>query len=161
MKLTVWIDADSCPVKVRDYVIAASKSKGINVNFVANHEIRTKLTYQNFKMIICSAQKGAADDLIFDECQPNDIVVTRDILFASRLVEKKICVMNDRGVNFTKDNIQDRIDERNFSLNLAEIGLGGGKGNYYGDKELKKFSACFDLKVQEHIINEQYNIVPR
>ncbi len=161
MKLTVWVDADSCPVKVRNHVVSIAKSKKYNVSFVANHEIKAPEKCDTFAMIVCAKEKGAADDLIFDRCQPNDIVITRDIPFAARLVEKKICVMNDRGVCFTPDNIQDRLHERDFSLNLSEIGLGGGKGNYYGEKEFRKFSSCFEQKILEHVINEQYGILPR
>ena len=91
----------------------------------------------------------------------NDIVVTRDIPFAARLVEKNIVVMNDRGLIFSKENIEDKLREREFSLNLAGIGFGGNKGNYYGEKELGKFSRAFEQKIQEHIMNEIYNIKRR
>ncbi len=161
MKLTVWIDADSCPQKVRNHVLSLSKSKGYNVKFVANHEIPSGEKTPAFEMIVCSKEFNAADDYIFKNCDDNDVVITRDILFASRLVEKKVCVMNDRGVCFTKDNIQDRLLERDFSLNLSEIGLGGGKGNYYGEKEFKKFASCFESKILEHLMNEQYGIARR
>lgn len=155
LRFCVWVDADSFPAKARAFLVNYATSKSVSVAFVANHEIKS----QNPKvtMIVCEKGKNSADDYIFSHCGENDIVVTRDILFAARLVEKKISVMNDRGVIFSKDNIEDKLREREFSLNLSEIGLGGGKANYYGEKELKKFSAIFEQELQKHIIADLYN----
>ena len=89
---------------------------------------------------------------LFTEAEENDIVVTRDIPFAARLVEKGICVMNDRGFVFTKYNIQDKLMERAFNMNLSEIGFASrNKKTYYGDKEFAKFSACFDTEVEKRL----------
>lgn len=152
----VWVDADSFPVRAREFLAAHAAAKSVQVNFVANHEVKSSNPMTS--MIICGKGKDSADDYILSHCAGNDIVVTRDILFAARLVEKKICVMNDRGMVFSKDNIVDKLREREFSLNLAEIGLGGGKGNYYGEKELRKFSVTFGEVLQRHIIADSYNI---
>lgn len=154
-RFSVWLDADSFPAKARSFAVSHAASKSVFVFFVANHEIKSE---KNVQMILCNKEKDAADDYIFSHCNENDIVLTRDILFAARLVDKGIKVMNDRGLIFTKDNILDKLREREFSLNMAEIGLGGGKGNYYGEKELKKFSTVFTEELQKHIIAEMYNI---
>ena len=159
LKFSVWVDADSFPVKARDFIVSHSFSKEVSVNFVANHEIKSP--NPKVKMIICQKEHNAADDYIFENACENDIVVTRDILFAARLVEKNIAVMNDRGVLFSKDNIEDKLREREFSLNMAQIGLGGNKGNYYGDKEFKKFSTLFETELQKHIIAGIYNVKRR
>ena len=105
LKFSVWVDADSFPVKARDFIVSHSFSKEVSVNFVANHEIKSP--NPKVKMIICQKEHNAADDYIFENACENDIVVTRDILFAARLVEKNIAVMNDRGVLFSKDNIEE------------------------------------------------------
>lgn len=159
MNFCVWIDADSFPVKAKKFTVDQCASKGVKVNFVANHEI--KISGKSSSLIVCQKEKNAADDYIFSHCSENDIVLTRDILFAERLVKKEITVLNDRGTSFTKDNIQDRLKEREFSLNLAEIGLGGGKDNYYGEKELKKFSSTFLEHFQKHLMASIYNIKAR
>jgi hypothetical protein len=155
---TVWLDADSFPQKAREFLLESTLSKKIPVIFVANHEIKILPKYKNAKMLICEKGANSADNYIFDNCTDYDIVLTRDIPFAARLVEKKILVMNDRGIVFNKENIEDKLREREFSLNMAEIGLGFGKGNYWGDKELKKFSRTFEEKVQENIISAMYGV---
>lgn len=158
-KFTIWLDADSFPAQARSFLADYTLSKEVSVNFVANHEI--KFSASNINMIICEKASNAADDYIVEHCGENDIILTRDIPFAARLVEKNITVMNDRGLIFNKDNIEDKLREREFSLNMAQIGLGGGKGNYYGDKELKKFSTVFAEELQKHIIADIYNIKKR
>lgn len=160
-KFIVWVDADSFPKKAREFIMSFTSSKSVPVHLVANHSILSEKSgkiLENVSMVVCEKTSGAADDYIFSHTGENDVVVTRDIPFAARLVEKSVAVMNDRGVVFTKDNIEDRLREREFSLNLAQIGLGGGKDNYYGEKELKKFSSVFCEELQKHITIETYNI---
>lgn len=152
----IWIDADSCPLPVRNWVIDIAKAKALNVNFVANREIPHPKNDAHFKMFVCEKTEGAADDFIFSNASGNDIVVTRDIPFAARLVEKGIFVMNDRGTVFTKDNIAERLSERNFNLNLAMIGLSGNSTRHYGPKELKKFADCFERKTSQLIVNDTF-----
>lgn len=158
LSMKIWIDADSCPTLLRDFLIESAKKNNIKAIFVANRKILSVSDNQNVEMIVCDTGKDVADNYISDNADKNDIVITRDILFASRLVEKNITVLNDRGLSFTKDNIEDRLLERDFSLNLSEIGFGKNKKSQYSQKELKKFSTTFDYELQKHITAEIYSI---
>ncbi len=153
--LTIWIDADSCPVKVRNHVLSYSASKEIPVAFVANHDIPI---VQNplFKMIVVPKEEGSADNYIFENSKENDFVITRDIPFAARLIEKNIPVINDRGTCFTKDNIADKLSERDFNLNLAMLGFGNDKKSNYSEKDFKKFADCFDREITKNLMAETY-----
>lgn len=152
-KLKIWIDADSAPVLMRRSAAEISSRNKCAVVFVANREIPTENAAE---MVVCGAGKDEADNYIIRNASKNDIAITRDILFAERLVEKGITAMNDRGTVFTKDNIQDRLIERSMSMNLAEIGLGSKKKSTYGEKELKKFAATFEAELLRHIAAETY-----
>ena len=103
---TIWIDADSCPKAVRDVTIRFAKkiNSEIQIIFVANKAIPASST--EYKMIICDKCKDAADNYILQNVNSNDLVITRDIIFAEKLVEKNICAINDRGTYFNKDNIK-------------------------------------------------------
>ena len=153
----IWIDADSCPLPVKNHVIDMAKAKNMNVNFIANHEVSIPKNNPLFKMHIVEKTAGAADDYIFENAKQNDIVITRDIPFAARLVEKKVFVMNDRGTVFTKENISERLSERNFNLNLAMIGLSESTKSRYGQKELKKFADAFERHTSQLIVNETFS----
>lgn len=153
---SVWIDADSCPRQVRDFVFRCTQKHDVPLYFVAN---RTIPLPDQATMIVCKQSDQAADDYIFSHCQSNDIVITRDIPFAARLVEKNMLVMNDRGTVFTKENIGERLCERNFMMNLEAIGLGGTKKKSdYGKKEFDRFCRAFDKDFMQKVTNRQYGI---
>ena len=59
----IWIDADSCPSLIRDYIVNYGIRTNTEVFFVANQKISAKK--DSFKMIICEKEKDAADNYIF------------------------------------------------------------------------------------------------
>lgn len=95
------------------------------------------------EMVICSKEKDAADDYIYYNASAGDIVITRDIILAERLVSKGIAVINDRGTAFTKDNIKNRLADSALNLQLAQIGLGGSRKSDYTNKKFDAFIKCF------------------
>jgi len=102
-------------------------------------------------MEICPPGEGAADNRIVELAESGDLVVTRDVPLAERLVEKQICTMDDRGRIFTKDNIHYYRSLRDFSVGLAENNLGIERTANYGQKELKKFADSFDRELMRLI----------
>ena len=146
----VWIDADSCPLKVRNHVVKYCASKEIAVFFVANKQIECTED-GTFKMIITDDTKDAADNYIIEHTtggtltQPSpDLVITRDIVFADRLVSKGVHAINDRGTEFTREIIKERLSERDFNLQLAGLGLSKTYHEGYDANKFEKFCNCFD-----------------
>lgn len=149
----IYIDADSCPRKVRDYVAQRIKELEIHLYFVANKEIPTENTCVT--MIVCPKEKDSADNFIFENVKKHDIVITKDILLASRLVERNICAMNDRGTSFTKDNIRGLLKDREFNLQLSQIGFKGSKQKSYSTQQFLKFTQTFDKELKR-LLNEYW-----
>lgn len=147
---SLWVDADSCPAPARDIIIRFSKRLSLECWFVANRIISIPKA-ENFHMIVTDAAKDAADNYIVENIGQNDIAITRDIPFASRLVEKGIVIINDRGTLYNKDNISERLSLRNFNLSLYENGIESEKTSVYGKKELNAFSNCLDREIQKKI----------
>ena len=98
-------------------------------------------------MIICNEKKDAADDYIIQNASKSDIVITRDIVFADRLVEKEITAINDRGTSFTKQNIKDLLSDRDFDFALAQAGVVKKYKSSYDKKDFSKFADCFDREL--------------
>lgn len=140
--LKIWIDADSCPVQVRNHTVKIAAKLGIKVFFVANKPIPR--AEAPFEMIICSREKDAADSYILEHATTSDLVITRDIVFADRLVEKEITAINDRGTAFTRENIKDLLSDRDFDLALFQAGVGKPLRYGYDKKDFEKFANCFD-----------------
>ncbi len=95
----------------------------------------------------------SADMYIVDNCREGDLVITRDIPFASKLVEKGINVINDRGEEFTKENIGERLSMRNFMLEMRVSGLKINEEKSFGNKEVQLFSNTFDKIVTKLVKN--------
>ena len=59
----IWIDADSCPQKVRTYTAKYAENHSLEIIFAANKPLIDLNGYA--KMVICSKEKDAADDYIY------------------------------------------------------------------------------------------------
>ena len=149
MSFRIFIDADSCPRAVRDYTIRYTKSNlpSAKVILAANKEIPCQ--EKDFEMVVLEKGKDSADNWILENAIPGDLIITKDILFAEKLVNKEIAVINDRGKSFTKENIKDAVDDRNFDFQLAMIGLGGSKKHSYSKKNLDDFIKCFQDQIKK------------
>ena len=135
----IWVDADSCPLKVRNHVIKTGEQQNIPVTFVANKQVPGL-----DQMIITDNTKDSADNYILENASVGDLVITKDIVFADKLVQKEITVINDRGTLFTKEIIKKRLEDRDFDLQLANIGLVKHFHEGYGKEKFQKFIECFD-----------------
>lgn len=149
--IKVWIDADSFPTLLKNFILEYAEKNYLEIIFVANKPIKSEK--QNFKMILAENTKDSADNIIFENITEKDIAITRDILLAERLVQKNIKTINDRGTYFSKENIKKKVEERNYDFNLAQLGFSGSKEKNYGMKELKKFRECFE-KTLKNIYQE-------
>ena len=79
---SIWVDADSCPIPVKDIIFRFCKRLKLKLIFVANHQIPMPKS-ELFQMIVCDATPDAADNYIVDNAMQNDIVITRDIPMAA------------------------------------------------------------------------------
>lgn len=144
--MTLWVDADSCPVRVRELIARTGKRLSLPVIFVANREI-PRPEEGPVDMIVSEATPDAADDYIVDNCGNGDLVITRDIPLAKRLVDNTITVINDRGTVYNEQNINERLSMRNFMLELCNNGLTPEKTGQFGKKELNDFANTLDREI--------------
>jgi uncharacterized protein YaiI (UPF0178 family) len=115
---------------------------GIPAVFAANRPIPG--IAGNGVMEICPPGEGSADNRITDLARPGDLVITRDIPLAPRLVEASVLVMDDRGQVYTAENIRERLSIRDFMVGLAENGLRAERTANYGRRELKAMADSLD-----------------
>jgi len=139
--MKIFVDADSCPKPARDLVLRRSLKLGLQPIFAANHVIPG---CEGAQMEVCSADENSADDRIVELSGKGDLVITRDVPLAKRLVEKEVLVLDDRGRVFNINNINEALSLRNFSVGLANDGLGIERIANYGKKELKNFADSLD-----------------
>ncbi|MBN2051809.1 MAG: DUF188 domain-containing protein [Spirochaetales bacterium] len=143
---SIWVDADSCPRKIRDIILRASRRTGLSVVFVSNRLI--PLDSPDDRLIhITDAGEGSADEFILSRCFSGDIVITRDIPLAARLLEKGCRVLNDRGDVFQSESIRERLSLRDRMKDLREAGLLEEGKRSFGLKEVHRFAAALDREL--------------
>jgi len=147
---TIRVDADSCPVSVREMIIRFADRLKIETVFTANRIIPLPRSHY-VRMEVSENLPDAADNQIVAQCGNNDIVITRDIPLAQRLVDMGITVLNDRGILYTAENIRERLSLRNFNLELYERGIAAEKTDRFGKKELNLFANSFDREIQKKL----------
>ena len=148
--MIIWIDADSCPKQVRELVCRTGIRLNLEVQFVANHTIpipQNKL----FIMTLANTSPDAADDYIVEHVSHPDLVITRDIPLAKRLVDKNIMVLNDRGTVYTEKNINERLSMRNLMFELYNNGIYPERTGQFGKKEVQEFANALDREVNKRL----------
>jgi len=133
-------------------VLRFSARLGIKTVFAANRLI-PGLPKDTAQMELCPLGEGAADDRIVALAQSGDLVITRDLPLAERLVEANIAVLDDRGRVFTKENIKERRSLRDFTVGLAENGMDYERTASYGKKELNAFANSLDRELTKLMRN--------
>ncbi len=141
--ITVWIDADSCPAPVRNYAERRTEQIDIRLKFVANRGLTVKKS-DKIEFIVSRPGKDSADNIIYENVQDNDLVITRDLLFADRLVRRHIAVMNDSGTVFSAEDMEILLAERELSLQLAEAGIVKKTRRKHNPGNMERFRANFD-----------------
>ena len=129
----------SSRLKIKTFFVANRPIPGLNIT--------PGVTDETVIMEICPAVDGAADDRIAALARPGDLVLTRDLPLAERLVDAGLTVLDDRGRVFTKENIRERRSLRDFVVGLAENGLETERTASYGKKELKTFANSLDREL--------------
>jgi uncharacterized protein YaiI (UPF0178 family) len=141
--MKILVDADSCPRPARELILRTARRTGLTAVFAANRPI-PDLWGDTVVMELCPPGEDSADNRVADLALPGDIVVTRDIPLAERLVEKNVTVMDDRGRVYSRENIRERLSLRNFVVGLAHSGLDPERSGVYGKKELKAMADSLD-----------------
>ena len=82
--ITLYIDADACPVK--DEAVRVAERHGLTIHFVANSWMRLP-EGPLIKRVVVAEGPDAADDWIAQRAGAGDIVVTADIPLAARCLK--------------------------------------------------------------------------
>ena len=117
--LHIFVDADACPVK--DEVYRVALRCGLEVTLVSNSWLR--VPNEDWSLLeVVGAGSDVADDWIVEHVQPHDIVVTADILLASRCLKAGAQAIGTSGKPFTEDNIGSAVALRDLLSELRDAG---------------------------------------
>jgi len=117
--LHIYIDADACPVKEEVYRVA--RRYRLAVTLVANTWMRVP-NEKRIRLEVVADGFDAADDWIVAHVQPLDVVVTADVVLASRCVKAGARVLGPSGKPFTEDNVGQAVAMRDLMADLRGAG---------------------------------------
>ncbi len=124
-KIKIWIDADACPVVVKEMVYRAAKRTGVHVTFVANRPARIPVS-DSLKFIQVAPGPDVADKEIVKRLSVGDLVITADIPLAAEVIEKGGHALNPRGEMYSAEDIKSRLSVRDFMDTLRATGVDTG-----------------------------------
>ena len=141
--LHIYVDADSCPVK--DEVYKVAKRYDLNVTLVADSWFRVPTEpWIHLEVVKVTGDLDAADDWIVEEIDSGDIVVSEDIILASRCLEKNARALNPRGRVFTPESIGEALATRELMADLREAGNITGGPAPFGKTDRSRFLRHLD-----------------
>ncbi|MCP3675892.1 MAG: YaiI/YqxD family protein, partial [Gammaproteobacteria bacterium] len=119
--MKIWVDADACPIVIKEILFKAAERTQIQLTLVANQYIRTPPS-KFLSSLQVSSGFDVADDEIVKRCSAGDLVITSDIPLADEVIEKGGFALSPRGELFTKENIKPRLNIRDFMDTMRSSG---------------------------------------
>jgi uncharacterized protein YaiI (UPF0178 family) len=123
--MNIWVDADACPVVIKDILFRAAERTGVQLTLVANQPVRIPRS-RCIKFIQVTSGFDVADNEIVKRLGAGDLVITSDIPLAAEVIDKDAVALNPRGELYTVDNIRARLNMRDFMDTLRGSGIDTG-----------------------------------
>lgn len=123
--MKIWVDADACPVVIKEILYRAAERTGVLVTLVANKQLRIPHS-EHIAMLQVDHGFDVADNEIVSKLSVGDLVVTADIPLAAEVVGKGGYALDPRGELYTEDNIGARLNIRDFMDTLRTGGIETG-----------------------------------
>lgn len=141
--MQILVDADACPVVIKDILFRVAERMQISVTLVANKLLRTPPS-RFVRAIQVPAGFDVADREIVLLVQPGDLVITADIPLAADILAKGADALNPRGEFYTKDNIQQHLRMRDFMDQLRGSGVETGGPAPFDQRDRQEFANQLD-----------------
>lgn len=139
----IWVDADACPVVIKEILFRAAERAQVAVTLVANQPLRTPPS-RYIRAIQVAGGFDVADDEIVTRVSPGDLVVTQDIPLAAQVVDKGALAINPRGELYTTETIAQQLSMRNFMDELRGSGVDTGGPPPFHSRDRQNFANQLD-----------------
>ena len=141
--MKIWVDADACPVPIKEILFRAAERTGTSLTLVANHALRVPPSPMITTLQVSSGF-DVADNEIVRRLEPGDLVVTADIPLAAEAMDKGAHALNPRGELYSTETIRQKLTMRDFMDTLRASGIQSGGPAALGQAERKAFAGELD-----------------
>jgi len=148
--MKIWVDADACPVVIKEILYRAADRTGVQLTLVANQALSTPSS-ANINTIQVSHGFDVADDEIVKRVEAGDLVITSDIPLAAEVIEKGGHALSPRGEMHSKENIGARLNMRDFldTMRSSGVEMSGGPAAF-SQRDKQEFANSLDRFLTKH-----------
>ena len=148
--LQIWVDADACPVVIKEILFRAAERTKLMTTLVANKLMRVPPS-PYIRALQVPGGFDVADDKIVQLLAPGDLVITADIPLAAQVIAKDGHALNPRGEFYSAANIKERLAMRNFMEELRGSGVDISGPSTFSHADRQAFAAQLDRFLAQHV----------
>lgn len=141
--MKIWVDADACPVAIKEILYRAANRAEVSLTLVANQMLRVPPSPW-IAAVQVPAGFDVADARIVQEALAGDLVVTADVPLAAAVIAKGAVVIEPRGDLLDRRNIEERLTMRNFMEGLRNSGVETGGPAVFSNADKQAFANQLD-----------------
>ena len=141
--MKIWVDADACPVVIREILFRAAERTDVMLTLVANQPIPVPRQKQ-IHMLQVPPGFDVADNEIARRVESGDVVITSDIPLAAEVIDRQALALSPRGELFSKNNIGARLNMRDFLETMRGSGEHTGGPAPFSNADKKQFADQLD-----------------
>ena len=149
--ISIYVDADACPVKQEIYRVAerhALKGTALKVTVVSNSPIAVPRDMGDLiERVVVGSGMDEADNWIAERAQAGAIVITADVPLASRCVKSGADVIAPNGKPFSEDSIGMTLATRNLMDSLRSAGEITGGPKPFSPRDRSDFLSALDRAI--------------
>ena len=139
--MRIWVDADACPVVIREILYRAAERCKVLTTLVANRHLQIPASpYIEFRKVFSGFD--VADEKI------------GDIPLASEVIDKGGFALSPRGEMFSPDTIKSLLNMRDFMDTMRGSGINTGGPPPLNQNDRKMFADNLDRILAKHLANE-------
>ena len=151
--MKIWVDADACPVVIKDILFKAAERTQTELTLVANQPLRVSAS-RYIKAIQVQSGFDVADNEIVKLTEAGDLVITSDIPLADEVLAKGGQALSPRGELYTTSNIKSRLNMRDFMDTMRASGEHTGGPAPLSQSDRQQFANHLDRILRKHRSSE-------
>lgn len=147
--MKIWVDADACPVVIKEILYRAAERTRVQMTLVANQPLSTPIS-EFISTLQVPRGFDVADDEIVKRLSAGDLVITSDIPLAAEVIDKGGHALSPRGELHTTENIRARLNMRDFLDTMRASGVDTGGPAAMSQRDRQDFANNLDRFLTKH-----------
>lgn len=147
--INIWVDADACPKVIKEILYRAAMRTGVLITLVANQPLQVPRS-PHIKTLQVAAGFDVADNEIVKRLNAGDLVITADIPLAAEVIDEEGHALNPRGEFYTRENIRQRLNMRDFMETMRASGVQTGGPPTLNASDRQAFANNLDRFLTKH-----------